>query len=199
MSGAWEDMTDIQQAAALELMGGKRQANILSSIIQNFDTVESAIDASANSSNSALEENAKWMDSIEGRIAQFTNAWQTMWNNLIGSDIIKTLVGWGTVLVKIVDQLGLIGTALVAITLTKFIPWLLQATTSFTNYGTTLSFVVKWLMTSQGATKTLGVSIANLIKLFQAGEISAGGFVSGVGSLITKAPIAKILFGLLLR
>ena len=60
MASAWEDMTDIQRAAALELMGGKRQANILSSIIQNFDTVESVIQASADSTGSALRENEKY-------------------------------------------------------------------------------------------------------------------------------------------
>ena len=49
MSEAWESMTDIQKASALELMGGKRQANVLSALIQNFDTAERAIEASANS------------------------------------------------------------------------------------------------------------------------------------------------------
>ena len=49
MAVAWEDMNDIQRASALELMGGKRQANVLSALIQNFDTVEEAIEASANS------------------------------------------------------------------------------------------------------------------------------------------------------
>lgn len=49
MAGAWEDMNDIQRASALELMGGKRQANTLSALIQNFDTVEEAIEASAKS------------------------------------------------------------------------------------------------------------------------------------------------------
>ena len=49
MAEAWEDMTDIQRASALELMGGKRQANVLSALIQNFDTVEEVIKTSANS------------------------------------------------------------------------------------------------------------------------------------------------------
>ena len=49
MSQVWEDMTDKEQAAALELLGGKRQANTLSAIIQNFDIVEDAIKTSENS------------------------------------------------------------------------------------------------------------------------------------------------------
>lgn len=57
MSQVWEDMTDKEQAAALELLGGKRQANTLSAIIQNFDIVENAIKTSENSAGSALKEN----------------------------------------------------------------------------------------------------------------------------------------------
>ena len=59
MSEAWEDMTDVQQAAALELLGGKRQANILSSLLTNFETVEDVIKTSMDSSGSAIKENEK--------------------------------------------------------------------------------------------------------------------------------------------
>lgn len=112
MSAAFEDMTDIQRASALELMGGKRQANILSALIENFDTVESAIEASAESAGSAIRENERWMDSINGKVQQFNNATQTMWNNAISSDVVKDVVDLGTELVKIVDKLGLVRTTL---------------------------------------------------------------------------------------
>jgi hypothetical protein len=49
MADAWKDMDDLSRASALELMGGKRQANVLSALIQNFDTVEDVIKTSANS------------------------------------------------------------------------------------------------------------------------------------------------------
>lgn len=105
MAAAWEDMTDIQRASALELMGGKRQANVLSALIQNFDTVEDVIEASANSAGSALQENEKYLDSIQGKIDQFTNAMQTMWNNALDSDMVKGFVSLGTELIKILDKL----------------------------------------------------------------------------------------------
>ena len=104
MSDAWEDMTDIERASALELMGGKRQANILASVITNFETVEDVITASMNSSGSALAENEKWLDSIEGKTYQFTNALQTMWNNLIDSETIKSFIDFGTAAIKILDN-----------------------------------------------------------------------------------------------
>ena len=119
MSEAWEEMTDIERAASLELMGGKRQANILASIIKNYETVDEVIETSINSQNSAYEENAKWLDSIEGRTTQFTNALQTMWQNALGSDTIKNIVSLGTELIKLVDTLGLIPSILLTIAAVK--------------------------------------------------------------------------------
>ena len=128
MSEAWEEMTDIERAAALELMGGKRQANILASIITNYETVDEVIQTSVNSQNSAYEENAKWLDSIEGRTTQFTNALQTMWNNALGSDVIKNIVSIGTALIKLVDTLGLIPSILITISAFKLGKIFLPAT-----------------------------------------------------------------------
>lgn len=113
MSAEWEHMTDVEQAAALELLGGKRQANILAAIINNFDIVEDAIGKSQNSAGSALEENEKVLDSIQGRINLFNNALETMWNNTLDDGLIKWFVNLGTELIKIIDDLGLLKVALV--------------------------------------------------------------------------------------
>lgn len=112
MAEAWGDMTDIQRAAALELMGGKRQANVLSALIQNFDTVEKAIETSANSSGSALKENERYLDSIQGKIDQFNNAMQAMWSNALNSDMAKGIVEIGTEIIKFIDKIGLLPSVL---------------------------------------------------------------------------------------
>lgn len=112
MSSAWSDMTDIERAAALELMGGKRQANILASIIKNYDTVDDVIETSLDSQNSAYEENAKWMDSIEGKMTEFKNSVQSLWQDVLGSNAIKDVISLGTGLINIVDTIGAIPTIL---------------------------------------------------------------------------------------
>lgn len=96
-------------------MGGKRQANVLSALIQNFDTVEEAIEASANSSGSAIKENERYLDSIQGKIDQFNNAVQAMWNDTLNSDVVKFFVDLGTKLVKLVDAVGPLNIALVGL------------------------------------------------------------------------------------
>ena len=84
-------------------MGGKRQANILSSVITNFETVEDVIETSMNSSGSAIEENERWMDSIEGKTYQFTNALETMWSNMLDTEVIKGFIDFGTSTIKFLD------------------------------------------------------------------------------------------------
>ena len=114
MSEAWEDMTDIERASALELMGGKRQANILSSVITNFETVEDVIKTSTDSTGSAMAENAKWLDSIEGKTYQFTNALETMWSNLLNPEVIKGFIDFGTKAIQFLDSVPGKVTAIVA-------------------------------------------------------------------------------------
>ena len=115
MSAVWEDMTDIQQASALELLGGKRQANILASIISNFDVVEDAIETSMNSEGSAIKENEKWLDSIQGKTEQLTNSLQGLWNNALNSGFVKYILDIGISLTNIIDKIGLFKTALAGV------------------------------------------------------------------------------------
>ena len=115
MAAAWEDMDDISRASALELMGGKRQANTLSALIQNFDTVEDVIETSAKSAGSALRENEHYLDSIQGKIDQFNNATQALWSNFLDADTVKFFVDIGTQLVKWVDNIGLIKALIMSI------------------------------------------------------------------------------------
>ena len=111
MADAWEDMTDIERASALELMGGKRQANILASVIKNFDTVESVIETSLNSQGSAMAENEKYLDSIQGKTDILANSMQTLWQNAISSDFAKSMLDVANVFVKIADGAGLLNSA----------------------------------------------------------------------------------------
>ena len=106
MADAWGEMTDAERAAALELMGGKRQGNVLASIIENFDIVEDVIQKSMDAEGSAIEENEKYLDSIDGKTKQFTNSLQTMWMNAIDSEVVKGFVDFGTTLIRIFDQIN---------------------------------------------------------------------------------------------
>ena len=93
----------------------KRQANTLSAIIQNFDIVEDAIETSANSEGSALKENEKVLDSIQGKINLFNNALERFWSNLIDSDLIKFIVDLGTKVIELASDFGEVRSVIFAI------------------------------------------------------------------------------------
>lgn len=52
---------------------------------------------------SALAENEKYLDSIQGKIDKFNNALRTFWMNFIDSSVIKGIVDTGTKLVQLLD------------------------------------------------------------------------------------------------
>lgn len=101
----WEKMSDIDQAALLELMAGKNRANTLSAILSNMKDLKGAYEDALNAEGSALKENETHLNSIQGRIDLFTNALQTMWMNFISSDIIKFFVDLGTAIVQFIDKI----------------------------------------------------------------------------------------------
>ena len=69
-----------------------------------------------NSAGSAMQENERYLDSIQGKIDKFTNALQTFWMDAISSDFVKGVVDIGTTLLNILDEIikkiGLLGTAI---------------------------------------------------------------------------------------
>ena len=71
LADVWGELTDITQANILEQIGGKRNANVVSSMLENFNVAEDVVKTAANSAGSALKENEKYLDSINGKIAEF--------------------------------------------------------------------------------------------------------------------------------
>lgn len=63
----WSKMTDASQAAALELMAGKNRASTVAGLIENYEVIAEVIEAAENAEGSALEENERYLDSIDGR------------------------------------------------------------------------------------------------------------------------------------
>lgn len=105
LSEVWDDLTDISQANILELIGGKRNSNVVSALMKNFSIAEDALKTSASAAGSALAENEKYLDSIQGKISQFQAAWQAFSNTVINSAVVKAIVSVGTIIIDTIDSL----------------------------------------------------------------------------------------------
>lgn len=103
MSEAWDTMTDKEHAAALELMGGKRNANAVQAMIQQFQIAEDALAAAQNSAGSAMRENDKYMNSIQGKLTKFQSTFEVFSTDLLDSDLVKFFIDTGTGAVEAAD------------------------------------------------------------------------------------------------
>lgn len=101
----WGELSDIQRASVTELIAGKRQGNIISSLMQNFDIAREALDKSMDSEGSALEEHEKWSESLQAHINGLIAAWQDLSQTVLNSDLLKTGISILTELIKFVDNL----------------------------------------------------------------------------------------------
>ena len=121
LSEIWDDLTDITQANILEMIGGKRNSNVVAALLENFTVAENALKTSADAAGSALAENEKHLDSIEGKVSQFKATFQELSTNLIDSSFVKQIVDFGTGLLsalnavaKLIESVGGLNTVLMA-------------------------------------------------------------------------------------
>lgn len=170
MSQVWHDLSDVSQANILEKLGGKRNSNVVSALLESFSVAEKSLKESQNAAGSALEENEKYLDSINGKLDQLKASWEQLSNSLLNNSVVKILIdslrtvldffnkldevtgGWSS---RIIAFLSVVGMASATISAFKF--------------------------KAQDATSLLG----SLVQAFSKGNIFAT-FGSGIAAIGTK-------------
>lgn len=140
----WQNLTDIQQASVTELIAGKRQGNIVSALMQNFDIARNATETALNSDGSALREQERYMESVQYSIDKFQAQFQELSNVTVGSDFLKGVIDGGSsaldIITQLIDKFGI---------LTPLIAGLGGSTLS--KYGLGKQVVVSYAPTCQAA------------------------------------------------
>lgn len=110
LSAKWEELTDIQQASITELLAGKRQGNIVSSLMRNFDTARAVLETSSKSAGSAMKEHATWMQSVDAKSKTLKASWQELSTTFMNTDAVKGaydgLIKLTNGITKLVDKIG---------------------------------------------------------------------------------------------
>ena len=111
----WKDLSSTDQADLLETMAGKHRANELAAVLNNWERVEAATKSASNSTGSAMKEQEKYADSLQGRLNSLKAMWQQLSNAFINSDIAKgAITGFKdllSIIEKIMSAIGGVGTA----------------------------------------------------------------------------------------
>ena len=103
LAGAWDSLGDMAKASIIEQVAGKRGASYFSSMMLNWEDAEKAYQEATNSAGSAVKENEAFLDSIEGRKRVFKSAFESLSNDLLNGDLVKTGISAGTQIVKGLD------------------------------------------------------------------------------------------------
>ena len=94
----------------------KNRSNIAAAILNNSDLLEKVKNDSEHSDNSALEENQKYLESTEAKIAQLQTQLQELATVTINSDMFKGVIDTATaflnIVTQILDKLPLLSTAI---------------------------------------------------------------------------------------
>ena len=115
LAATWESLTDINQANVLELLAGKTRASVVAGLLDNFQVARDVVQDSLNAEGSAMAENEKHLSSVQGHLDLLNNKWQEMWSNAINRDVLNFFIDLGTGILNVADKIGLIPTALGAI------------------------------------------------------------------------------------
>lgn len=116
ISAVWDKLTDVSKANVTEMLGGKRNSNAVLSVIEQFSIAEKSMEDAANSSNSAMTEQERMMDSIEGRLKQLNASFEKFSNDVMSSDLIKFFVTLATKTVDAADGMVNLAGSIPAIT-----------------------------------------------------------------------------------
>lgn len=121
LSSVWNELTDITQANILERIGGKRNSNVVAALLENFSVAENALKTSSESAGSAVAENEKVLESLQGKLNILKATFQELSQSFISDDFLGGAITGLTKLLDVINMLisvaGPLPTTIGAITL----------------------------------------------------------------------------------
>ena len=188
LSKAWGHLTSVEKQELAETVAGKTQRSLFTALMQNFGSAVGATEAALKSEGSALTENTKRMNSLQGKTQQLQSAWQDFARNTIDSGMVKSILTLGTEILKFANtDMGrfilVIGTATTAIGLLK------------------KALTAEHLLKFAGGFNVLTQAVAAGTTAFNvqsaAGGVFSASMYAGAASVevFTKALLASPLFG----
>ena len=119
ISEVYDELTDKQQAELLEKMAGKRNAQVVAAILNNFEAVESSLTSMENSAGNAEKEMSVIVDSIEYKTNRLKETGVGLAQELFNRESTKNTIDFLTKVLELITSLtksiGGLGTAMVGL------------------------------------------------------------------------------------
>lgn len=85
----WDTLSDNEKRYYLNTQAGANQSQNLAALMRNYQTAIDATNTALDSAGSAAKENARYMDSMEGKLEALASAWENFSRKIIDSDWLK--------------------------------------------------------------------------------------------------------------
>ena len=106
LAGKWEGLGSVAKSAITEALAGKYRANILSALLNDWDSVSKMMQDYADGVGSALEENEFYLQSWDAKTKQLKSTWTEFVAKTVDEDWIKGLISSVTWLIEGLGSLG---------------------------------------------------------------------------------------------
>ena len=170
LAGKWSGLTTAEQSYLSQSLAGKRQANVLAAIMQNWEEAQRQMTLYANGAGSAMQENEIYLNSWEAKTKQLSAAWTEFVSHLIDTGTIKRALD---AIIRLVDILDTdLGRAALKVT--------------------ALSVVFGKLAGGVAGTVKSFTDIASLVTSLSSSLSAAAFSVGGITSIIVGATAATI-------
>jgi TP901 family phage tail tape measure protein len=202
ISIAWTDWDNVTRQNVAQVVAGTYHYSKFINLIENYNLATKATTTALISQGSAIKENQKYLDSIEGRLQTLGTTVQNTFSEFIKADSIKSLVSILTYLVDTFANLKTImGVALTALLMWKGATILSGETLSvlatnvinlgfqFKNLGASLSTLKAAYIENQMVTN--GLTYAQATARFSTVALSAS--LKGLWAVFMANPLAWII------
>lgn len=116
LAAVWDNISKNAQVYLTTTLAGKNRADVLNALMANWKGVENAIQQATDSLGSADKEQENYVNSISGKLAQLSSAWQDLARNSWDSDWSKGLVDMATAILTVTRYGGGLLPVIVALT-----------------------------------------------------------------------------------
>lgn len=116
VSSVMDKLSSTERTDLLETLFGKNGTRQGDAVLQAFQSgqIQKAYETSINAAGSAMQEQEKWLESLEAKTQQFSAAFQSLSNTMLDDDFLKSIIDSGTDLVSVLDaiigKIGSLGT-----------------------------------------------------------------------------------------
>ena len=144
LSGKWTTMSEAEQNWMAESLAGNRQRAVFITLMNTMAKSTELSTIALESNGTMLDVQAKYMESIEGRMGKLKATTQTFWSTLIDSSAVKggisILTGLMETLTRVTEIFGSTATAIMGIgtIIAPVIPKIASLVAGFSSAGTVL-------------------------------------------------------------